>query len=256
VRATGLIHRIGVALIAAGAVLFVYSFFRTATGSGSGTCSGEDCLKGDMLWAVLVPVSILVAVCGFLLVYFAGRGYGRTHGPQSFAEVDSGAWAPGERDSQTGDRLEHGRRWTRTWRNIYVAVGLGELGLALLFVLAAVAKPAVRRGFVPTAVVLGLVGAVCLTVGWRAARKDRLHETGLKGEATIVGLEQSGLWMNENPYVRLELVVHVPGHPEYEVKHGEIVPQIALGRLTNGASLPIKVDPDRPSHLLVEWERL
>ena len=61
---------------------------------------------------------------------------------------------------------------------------------------------------------------------------------------------------NDQPYVRLDLIVNVAGHQPYEVKHGEIVPQVALGRLTSRATLPLKVHPNRPSHLLVEWERL
>jgi hypothetical protein len=254
VKLGGVIHKLGIAVMAAGVVLFAYSFIRTAT-ADSGVCSGSDCLKGEMRWALLVPASILAFVSGFLMLYFGGRGYGRTAGPRSFGEVDSGAWAPREREAVAPVEPSR-RRWTRTWRNTYLLVGAGEVGLALLFVIATVMQPATRRGLLPTAGILGLVGVVFLAVGRRAAQKDRLHETGLEGEATIVGVEQTGMLMNENPYARLDLVVRVPGHPPYEVRHREIVPQVMLGRLTSGSPLPVRVDPNRPSHLLIQWERL
>ena len=238
---------------AASVVLFAYSFLRTAT-VDTGSCSGSDCLQGDMRWAVLLAASVVAFVAGFLLISFGGRGYGRTTGPGSFGEVDSGNFAPGQRE-RSGD-APRPLRWSRTWRNVYLRTGAGEFGLALLFGIVAIGHPAVRSGFVTTAVILGGVGTILFALGWRAAQNDRLHDTGLDGEATILGVEQTGIWMNNNAYIRLDLAVSVAGHPPYEVKHGEIVPQVAIGRLTSGAPLPVKVDPDRPSHLLVEWERL
>jgi hypothetical protein len=55
--------------------------------------------------------------------------------------------------------------------------------------------------------------------------------------------------------VKLDLIIDVPGHPEHEVKHGETVPLVLLGRLTNRSRLPVKVDPNHPSHFLIKWER-
>jgi hypothetical protein len=241
-------------LIAASAVLFAYSFLRTA-GAGSGSCSGSECLQGEARWGVILVGSIFAFFTGFLMVKFGGAGYGRTHGPGTFAEVDSGAWAPRQRGS-SDPPARPPSRWSRTWRNIYLLTGLFEVGLGALFALATVLGDARPSAFLPTAAILGAVGAIFLTLAWRAAQKDRLHETGVDGEGMIAGIEQTGMWMNDQAYVRLDLIVRVPGHQPYEVKHGEIVPQVALGRLTNGSTLPLKVDPERPSHLLVQWERL
>jgi hypothetical protein len=254
VRPVGIVHKLGYALIGVAIVVFVFAFLRTA-GAQSGSCSGSDCLKGDMRWALLIPGAILVFVAGFLLLYFGGKGYGRTSGPRSFGDVDSGKWAPREREPLAQDGAPR-RRWTRTWRNTYLAVGVGELGLALLFAITAIAQPSTARGFLPVTVILAVIGVVFVFLGWRALQKDRLHDRGLAGEATVAGVQQTGMWMNENPYVQLDLVVRVPGHQPYEVKHNEIVPQIALGRLTSGEPLPVRVDSNDPSHLVVQWERL
>ena len=249
-----MVRKLGLVLIAASALLFAYSFLRTA-GAGSGSCSGSACLRGEARWGVILVGSSFGLVAGFLMAYFGGAGYGQTHGPRSFGEVDSGAWAPKERDAAAAGAPPQ-RRWSKTWRNIYLLSGTFELVLAALFALAPLVGHARRGAFLPTAAILGVLGIVFLAIGWRAAQKDRLHDTGLDAEGTIAGIEQTGMWMNGQPYVRLDLIVNVAGHQPYEVKHGEIVPQVALGRLTSGAALPLKVDPNRPSHLLVQWERL
>jgi hypothetical protein len=249
-----MVRKLGYALIAASALLFAYSFLRSA-GAGSGSCSGAECLRGEARWGVILVGSVFGLVTGFLIAYFGGAGIGQTHGPRSFGDVDSGAWAPKQRDS-SAVAAPPARRWSKTWRNIYLLSGLFEVCLAALFALAVVLGDARPSAFLPTAAILGVVGVIFLAIGWRAAQKDKLHDTGLDAEATIAGIQQTGMWMNDQPYVRLDLIVNVPGHQPYEVKHGEIVPQVALGRLTSGATLPLKVDPDRPSHLLVQWERL
>jgi hypothetical protein len=38
------------------------------------------------------------------------------------------------------------------------------------------------------------------------------------------------------------------------VRHRETVPQVLLGRLTDGSTLPVRVDPKDPSHLIVVWD--
>jgi hypothetical protein len=127
--------------------------------------------------------------------------------------------------------------------------------MALLFTVAGLLSKEYRgTGFLSG----GLLGAVALPflyVWRRAAAKDRLHDTGLPATGRILGLTQTGTWVNNNPYVRLDLEVTVPGHPPYEVRHGEIVPLVVLGRLTDGTLLHLKVDRDRPSHFVIEWER-
>jgi hypothetical protein len=249
-----MLRKIGIPLAAAGAVLFVVAFLHIITGNVPSECSGSECLRGEARWLLVLPASIFAFVGGVIMTSFGGRGYGRTAGPRSFADVDSGDWGPSQRQEQptAGGK---GGRWSRSWRNVYLYTGLGETGLALLFVIGGIAQPEARGGLFLTAGILGVVGVVFLVVGARAAAKDRLHTTGLEGEATIAGIQQTGMWMNNNPYVKLDLIIRVPGHPPYEVKHGEIVPQVLLGRLTSGTPLSVKVDPNKPSHFVVEWER-
>jgi uncharacterized protein DUF3592 len=238
----------------AGVVGFVLAFFHLVTHDTPSACYGSDCLHGEGRWVLAFPGSILTFVGGVIITALSGRGYGKTSGPGSFAEVDSGKFAPRDRTEPDAGGL-HAPRWTRTWRNTYVYTGLGELGLGLMFIVAGIIQPDFRGGGFFTGGILAAIGIVFLVIGRKAAAKDRLHSTGVEAQAEIRRIEQTGMWMNNNPYVRLDLVLHVPGHQPYEVKHNEIVPAVLVGRLTSGQTLPVKVDKDHPSHFIVEWEK-
>jgi hypothetical protein len=251
-----MLRRIGWGVLTAGAVLFALTLFKAVTGEIPSECSNSECFHGDGLWLTALPGSIFLFVGGILMVAFGGRGYGRSTGPKDFAQVDTGAFTPGSSAAAEANvAAPRQNRWSRSWRNVYVYTGAGELALSLFFFAIAIKQPEARAGMLVTGVVLGLIGVILLAVGYRAHQKDLLHATGLDGEARIMGLTQTGIWMNNNPYVKLDLVITVPGHPPYEVKHGEIVPQVLLGRLTSGDPLHVKVDPNKPSHFVIEWER-
>src|SRR5690242_13022080 len=206
--------RFGGYLIAASVVAFVLSFFMVVTGHAPSACGGGDCFEGGSRWLILLTVSIIGFVAGCLLVSFGGQGFGRSDGPKDFAAVDSGDWSPARRAATT-EAVPPVRRWSRSWRNIYLYTGVGELGLAAMFFIAGASTPEARGGLFLTGAILGIVGIVLSMVGLRAAAKDRLHETGIAGEATILGITQTGAWVNNNPYVKLDLQITVPGHPAY-----------------------------------------
>jgi hypothetical protein len=251
------LRKIGIVLTAAGVVFFVISFLHIITGSVPSECGGAECLRGENRWLLALPASVFAFVGGVIMISYGGRGYGKTRGPRTFEDVDSGAWKSRANVSPGAGSAGESRvlRWSRTWRNIYILTAIGELGLAILFVIGGFAQHAAASGLFLTAGILGAVGLILGAVGVRAAAKDRLHSTGIEGEARIVAIEQTGMWMNNNPYVKLDLMITVPGHPPYELKHGEIVPQVLLGRLTDGSTLSVRVDPNKPSHFVVEWER-
>lgn len=101
------------------------------------------------------------------------------------------------------------------------------------------------------------VGAVLSVVGLALARSARataqLLATGLAGRATITGLTQTGMYVNRNPQVAMDLMVEVPGRAPYPVKHSEVVPLIMIGRLSTGAPLSVKVDPANPARIAIDW---
>jgi hypothetical protein len=104
---------------------------------------------------------------------------------------------------------------------------------------------------------MGLVGAVLIIigiiVGRRAASTDALLSTGTPGTATITGLTQTGVFFNDQPQIKMGLLVNLPGQTPYAAQHTEIVPLMLLGRLTNGAPLQVRVDPMNLNRIAVDW---
>jgi hypothetical protein len=252
VTVTQVVRRLGIALAAIGIVMFVVGFLWLAVTGGS-SCSGSHCFRS--MW-VLLPASVLAFVAGVLMASFAGRGFGHAFGPTSFAEVDTGRFRPGAREAWDDGRPgRQPTRWSRSWRNAYAAAGFGQLGFALLFVIAGFFNGDDRSTLFLTATGLAAIAVPFLFVARRAAQRDRLHEAGVDATARILGVQQTGAWLNNNPFVRLDLEVTVPGHPPYEVQHGEVVPQVLIGRLTAGTPLHLKVDRDHPSQFVIDWGR-
>lgn len=87
----------------------------------------------------------------------------------------------------------------------------------------------------------------------RGRAGQELRERGLSGKAIITGLTDTGTTVNEQPMVKLDLEMHVEGLPQYSVSKRMIVPRIAVGQLTSGAGLPVKVDPQNRNKFVIEW---
>jgi hypothetical protein len=104
--------------------------------------------------------------------------------------------------------------------------------------------------FVFVGVVLSAVG---LMVARSAAATAQLLATGLAGRATITGLTQTGVYLNHNPQISMDLTVDVPGRAPYPVNHREFVPLMMVGRLSSGAPLSVRVDPANPQRIAIDW---
>ncbi len=108
-----------------------------------------------------------------------------------------------------------------------------------------------------TAGILGGVGVVLLLAGllWMrsATKKDRISATGVAGTGQIMGLRQTGLTINDQPQVELDLLVTIPGRSPYRANVKEIVPLIMLNRLQG--SLPVRVNPSEPDTVVVQWDQ-
>lgn len=146
-----------------------------------------------------------------------------------------------------------GRRGGR----VLVALGIFELALAAGFWLILGGLPEAGSAMQLTAVLLGGVGVILLAVGllWMrsAAKKDRISTTGVAGTGQIVGLGQTGMTVNDQPQVELDLLVTIPGRSPYRAKIKEIVPLIMLNRLQG--TLAVRVDPAEPEMVVVQWDQ-
>lgn len=137
-------------------------------------------------------------------------------------------------------------------------VGLLLAGMGVVFVGIGATVPILRSSFFLTGGILVPVGLGMFAFGvylWmRRANAQRLRASGVPGQAQIVGMTQTNMFVNYQPVVELQLSVTTPMHSTYAVTRRETVPQIYLGRLTNGAPLPVMVDATNPMNLIILWD--
>ena len=138
------------------------------------------------------------------------------------------------------------------------ATAIFELVLAAVFLVIGLNNDIIRGPFTLTAAILGVTGIGLFLWGRRWARgykeAQRLRMSGVPGQATILGMRQTGVYLNEQPQIELNLQVQSEMHGPYQVTVREYVPLMLLATLGSGRPLPVKVDPADPQKLVIEWE--
>ncbi|MFN2544293.1 MAG: DUF3592 domain-containing protein [Actinomycetota bacterium] len=146
-------------------------------------------------------------------------------------------------------------RFLRWFSLFWIIAGAG-------FLVAGFMTKGVLGGAKPTFLTIGgiwvAVGIFLRVLGRGMTRgyqkREQLRATGIPGQARIVSMTQTGMLVNDQPQVELEMEVTAGGRPPYRVTRKEIVPLIALGRLSNGQALPVKIDRADPQNIAIEWE--
>ncbi len=139
-------------------------------------------------------------------------------------------------------------------------VGIIELAVAAFLVFLGVAIPVVAAGMWLTGAILGVTGIVLILVAVRlrksSAATDQILTNGIAGTAQITGLTQTGMQLNEQPQVSMNLLISLPDRPPYAATRKEFVPLILLGRLTSGQPLAVRVDPADPQKVVIDWQNI
>jgi hypothetical protein len=142
---------------------------------------------------------------------------------------------------------------------ILIAVGVLQLVLGAGFALALGTMPYAGPWMLLTGAVLGVVGLALVAGGVvslrRARDQDRISATGIPATGQITGLTQTGMQVNEQPVIAIEMLVHAQGRAAYPVRVREVVPLLLLGSLQQG-SLPLRVDPAKPDRVVIQWDQV
>lgn len=132
-----------------------------------------------------------------------------------------------------------------------------QLGLGVLFVVLALSEPGLLGDMIFGALIFFVVGIILAVIGLRLRRSGqeagRIAREGIAGQAVVTSATQTGMYLNNNPRVKMDLLVELPGRAPYQASRSEFIPLIMLGRLMSGAPLPVTVDRNDPQKLLINW---
>jgi hypothetical protein len=84
-------------------------------------------------------------------------------------------------------------------------------------------------------------------------RVRRLHQVGRAARAKVVAIHTTSSVINGRPVLRLDLSVTVDDKPGYAATVRTAPPSHLVSMLRPNVSLPVKVGPDRPERLMVNW---
>jgi hypothetical protein len=79
---------------------------------------------------------------------------------------------------------------------------------------------------------------------------ERLANEGVDGTATIQQMVATGKTVNMQPELQFQMTVDVNGS-QSEVTHTQVVSPAIIGQLQPGAQVPVKVDPNDHSQLMI-----
>ena len=82
------------------------------------------------------------------------------------------------------------------------------------------------------------------------ALAERLANEGVDGTATIIQMQATGKQVNMQPELQFQLTVDVNGS-QSTVTHTQVVSPAVIGQLQPGAQIPVKVDPNDHSQLMI-----
>ncbi len=146
-------------------------------------------------------------------------------------------------------------KYSRIW--LWIVGGI-MLILGLFFIGFLGNIPYAGGGMMLTGGILAAVGVALLVIGFvvgrRAGAVDQVLATGTPGTAQVTGVTQTGMYLNEQPQLDLQLMVTIPGRAPYPAHHKSFVPLMLMSRVTSGQPLAVRVDPADPQKVVVDWQ--
>jgi flagellar capping protein FliD len=80
--------------------------------------------------------------------------------------------------------------------------------------------------------------------------------TGVDATAMIVEVRQGAGMINYQPMIEVDLTVMPDGLPPYPVTVKQVAPLVQLAQVKAGASVHVKVDPNNPAAVWIDWTRI
>jgi hypothetical protein len=100
-----------------------------------------------------------------------------------------------------------------------------------------------------------LLGTIFYSISKGARVRAHLAKVGVQGRAQILGVNQTGTRVNNQPMMELILQVEAPGMQPYRASHREIISMTMMSRIQPGTTVAIIVDPSNPAQLAIQWNQ-
>ena len=101
---------------------------------------------------------------------------------------------------------------------------------------------------IPCLLTVGIFAGVIIWQRNQQKKAMNLAQNGIQGTATIMGLADTGMRMNDNPRVQLQMQIELPGQPPYTVNKTVTIPLIRLSQVQVGQQVVVFVDPADPTN--------
>jgi hypothetical protein len=127
--------------------------------------------------------------------------------------------------------------------------------LAMGWILAAILVPPGRPAFIGLAVVCAILWWAGRSLARERSEKARLLREGMRATARIRSVRQSPVQGKTRGYLNIELELDISGGGEtWRVQRRERVPELHVRRVAVDAVLPVRVDSNDRSRLLIDWD--
>jgi hypothetical protein len=108
---------------------------------------------------------------------------------------------------------------------------------------------------------IGIALSLIVTIGVtvliiRMVRKtvgpDRgILQNGISAQAKILGVQQTGTMVNNQPQIAFTLEVHPPGGEPYQAQTKAVIPMVNIPQLQPGTEVPVKIHPTDPTKVVM-----
>lgn len=95
-----------------------------------------------------------------------------------------------------------------------------------------------------------LQGAIFGWLGWQRRSAAYFREHGIRGVATILAAETTGVTVNDMPQIELTLEVAPLDRSPYVIRDKRCWNPLSLAGLQKGAKLAVLIDPRRPKKVM------
>ena len=90
----------------------------------------------------------------------------------------------------------------------------------------------------------------------RGRTRERARAAGLKGRLRVLKASEllgGVVTVNQQPYLRLDLELEVPGRPTERFGRRMLVPRLAVPAVMSGETFEVMVDPEHPRRFEIDW---